>query len=542
MDDNKSKALAAALTQIEKQFGKGSIMKMGDAQIQNDLQVVSTGSLGLDIALGVGGLPRGRVVEIYGPESSGKTTLSLQVVAQVQKAGGTAAYIDAENALDPVYAGKLGVNVGELLISQPDTGEQALEIADMLVRSGGVDIIVIDSVAALVPKAEIEGEMGDQLPGLQARLMSQALRKLTANIKRANTLVIFINQIRMKIGVMFGNPETTTGGNALKFYASVRLDIRRIGAIKKNDEVIGNETRVKVVKNKVAPPFREALFDILYGEGISRQGEIIELGVAHDIIDKSGAWYAYNGEKIGQGKDNTREFLREHPEMATEIEAKIRAAVGVPQPGALRAPRARLRPTNDRRVGPDRSPRRRWRSPCRCAVAAVARLMSNPRPPRAARPPKTLKARAIGLLARREHSRAELRERLLATGADREATEALLDELAALGFLSDARFAHAVVRQKQGAYAQRAIADTLKQKGVTADAARAALADSPIDDATALAVLWRRRFGRAPADDREKARQVRFLQSRGFALSAIFRLLRDPPSADEAGGSDDGAG
>jgi recombination protein RecA len=282
---NKSKALAAALAQIEKQFGKGSIMKMGESQVQNDLQVVSTGSLGLDIALGVGGLPRGRVVEIYGPESSGKTTLSLQVVAQVQAGGGTAAYIDAENALDPVYAGKLGVNVGDLLISQPDTGEQGLEIADMLVRSGGVDVIVIDSVAALVPKAEIEGEMGDQLPGLQARLMSQALRKLTANIKRANTLVIFINQIRMKIGVMFGNPETTTGGNALKFYASVRLDIRRIGAIKRGDEVVGNETRVKVVKNKIAPPFREALFDILYGEGISRHGEIIELGVAHDIIE-----------------------------------------------------------------------------------------------------------------------------------------------------------------------------------------------------------------------------------------------------------------
>jgi recombination protein RecA len=333
MDDQKSKALAAALLQIEKQFGKGSIMKMGDAQIQNDLTVVSTGSLGLDIALGVGGLPRGRVVEVYGPESSGKTTLCLQVVAEVQKAGGTAAYIDAENALDPTYAQKLGVNVGDLLISQPDTGEQALEIADMLVRSGGVDIIVIDSVAALVPKAEIEGEMGDQLPGLQARLMSQALRKLTANIKRANVLVIFINQIRMKIGVMFGNPETTTGGNALKFYASVRLDIRRIGSIKKGDEVIGNETRVKVVKNKVSPPFREALFDILYGEGISREGEIIELGVNHRIVEKSGAWYSYSGDRIGQGKDNAREFLREHPEIAQEIEGKIRDAVGVARVG-----------------------------------------------------------------------------------------------------------------------------------------------------------------------------------------------------------------
>jgi recombination protein RecA len=330
MDDNKGKALAAALAQIEKQFGKGSIMRMGEAQVQNDLQVVSTGSLGLDIALGAGGLPRGRVVEVYGPESSGKTTLCLQVVAQVQKQGGIAAYIDAENALDPVYAGKLGVNVGDLLISQPDTGEQALEIADMLVRSGSVDIIVIDSVAALVPKAEIEGEMGDQLPGLQARLMSQALRKLTSNIKRANVLVVFINQIRMKIGVMFGNPETTTGGNALKFYASVRLDIRRIGSIKRGEEVVGNETRVKVVKNKISPPFREALFDILYGEGISREGEIVELGVAHRVVEKSGAWYAYKGDKIGQGKDNARDFLKEHPDVAAEIEAKIREAAGVP--------------------------------------------------------------------------------------------------------------------------------------------------------------------------------------------------------------------
>jgi recombination protein RecA len=336
MDDNKSKALAAALAQIEKQFGKGSIMKMGESQVQNDLQVVSTGSLGLDIALGVGGLPRGRVVEVYGPESSGKTTLCLQVVAQVQRQGGVAAYIDAENALDPVYAGKLGVAVGDLLISQPDTGEQALEIADMLVRSGGVDIIVIDSVAALVPKAEIEGEMGDQLPGLQARLMSQALRKLAGNIKRANVLVIFINQIRMKIGVMFGNPETTTGGNALKFYASVRLDIRRIGSIKRGEEVVGNETRVKVVKNKVSPPFREALFDILYGEGISREGEIVELGVNHRIVEKSGAWYAYGGDKIGQGKDNARDFLKEHPDVANEIEDKIRETVGVPTPNRIK--------------------------------------------------------------------------------------------------------------------------------------------------------------------------------------------------------------
>jgi len=326
MDDNKAKALAAALQQIEKQFGKGSIMKMGDAEIDEAIQVVSTGSLGLDIALGVGGLPRGRVVEIYGPESSGKTTLCLQVVAEMQKLGGTAAFIDAEHALDPQYAQKLGVNVGELLISQPDTGEQALEIADMLVRSASVDIIVIDSVAALTPRAEIEGEMGDQMVGLHARLMSQALRKLTANIKKTNTLVVFINQIRMKIGVMFGSPETTTGGNALKFYASVRLDIRRIGAIKRGDEVIGSETKVKVVKNKVAPPFREAIFDILYGEGISRHGEVVEMGVAHKLIDKSGAWYAYKGEKIGQGKDNAREFLRSHPEVAQEIEAGIREA------------------------------------------------------------------------------------------------------------------------------------------------------------------------------------------------------------------------
>ena len=332
--DDKTKALAAALSQIEKQFGKGSVMRLGDHGVARDIQAVSTGSLGLDIALGVGGLPRGRVIEIYGPESSGKTTLTLQVIAEMQKLGGTAAFIDAEHALDPVYAQKLGVDVDNLLVSQPDTGEQALEIADMLVRSGSVDVVVVDSVAALTPKAEIEGEMGDSHMGLQARLMSQALRKLTANIKRTNTLVIFINQIRMKIGVMFGNPETTTGGNALKFYASVRLDIRRTGAIKKGDEIIGNETRVKVVKNKVSPPFKEAYFDILYGQGISREGEIVELGVSHKLVDKSGAWYAYNGEKIGQGKDNAREFLREHPEIAHEIEARIRAAVGVNNPVA----------------------------------------------------------------------------------------------------------------------------------------------------------------------------------------------------------------
>src|SRR6188472_1940402 len=333
MDENKAKALAAALSQIEKQFGKGSIMKMGDADVDRAIQVVSTGSLGLDMALGVGGLPRGRVVEIYGPESSGKTTLTLQVIANIQKLGGTAAFIDAEHALDPQYAQKLGVNVQELLISQPDNGEQALEIADMLVRSGSVDVIVIDSVAALTPKAEIEGEMGEPQMGLQARLMSQALRKLTGNIKRTNTLVIFINQIRMKIGVMFGNPETTTGGNALKFYASVRMDIRRIGAIKKGDEVIGSETRVKVVKNKVAPPFRNAEFDILYGEGISRHGEMLELGVIHGVLEKSGAWYVYNSDRLGQGKDNARDFLKENRPLAKEIEGKIRQILGVASAG-----------------------------------------------------------------------------------------------------------------------------------------------------------------------------------------------------------------
>ena len=337
LNAEKAKALQAALAQIEKQFGKGSIMRLGDGEVIEDIQVVSTGSLGLDIALGVGGLPRGRVVEIYGPESSGKTTLTLQVAAEMQKIGGVCAFIDAEHALDIQYAQKLGVNLQELLISQPDTGEQALEIVDALVRSGSVDLIIVDSVAALTPKAELEGEMGDSLPGLQARLMSQALRKLTGTIKKSNTMVIFINQIRMKIGVMFGSPETTTGGNALKFYASVRLDIRRIGAVKKGEEVIGSETRVKVVKNKVAPPFRQAEFEILYGEGTSREGEIIELGVAQNLIEKSGAWYSYKGDRIGQGKENVRQFLRDNPKIADEVDRELRARLLVGGGGALAA-------------------------------------------------------------------------------------------------------------------------------------------------------------------------------------------------------------
>jgi recombination protein RecA len=331
MDDNRKKALAAALGQIEKQFGKGSVMRMGDGSAIRNVEGISTGSLGLDIALGIGGVPKGRVVEIYGPESSGKTTLTLQIIAEAQKVGGTCAFVDAEHALDPVYAEKLGVDTDELLVSQPDTGEQALEITDMLVRSGAVDVVVVDSVAALTPKAEIEGEMGDSHVGLQARLMSQALRKLTGNIKRSNCIVIFINQIRMKIGVMFGSPETTTGGNALKFYASVRMDIRRIGAIKKGDEVIGNETRVKVVKNKVAPPFKQAEFEILYGEGVSKEGELIDWGVKLGIVDKSGAWYSYNGDRIGQGKENVRQFLRDNTDIAADIEQRIRAEV-LPEP------------------------------------------------------------------------------------------------------------------------------------------------------------------------------------------------------------------
>ncbi len=340
MDDNRKKALAAALGQIEKQFGKGSVMRLGDGGPSKDIESISTGSIGLDTALGIGGLPKGRVVEIYGPESSGKTTLTLQVIAEAQKIGGTAAFVDAEHALDPSYAEKLGVDVDNLLVSQPDTGEQALEITDMLVRSGAIDVIVIDSVAALTPKAEIEGEMGDSHMGLQARLMSQALRKLTGNIKRSNAMVIFINQIRMKIGVMFGSPETTTGGNALKFYASVRLDIRRIGAIKKGDEVIGNQTRVKVVKNKVSPPFKQAEFEILYGEGISKEGEIIDHGVAQNIVDKAGSWYSYGKDRIGQGKENAREYLKANPEISAEIEQKIRLALMPPKVVAAEAAEA----------------------------------------------------------------------------------------------------------------------------------------------------------------------------------------------------------
>lgn len=347
MDEDKQKALKAALGQIERQYGKGSVMRMGDAEVAKDVAAVPTGSLGLDIALGIGGVPRGRVVEIYGPESSGKTTLTLSVIAQAQKLGGTAAFIDAEHALDPAYAERLGVDVENLLVSQPDTGEQALEITDMLVRSAAVDVVAIDSVAALTPKAEIEGEMGDSHMGLQARLMSQALRKLTANIKRSNTLVIFINQIRMKIGVMFGNPETTTGGNALKFYSSVRLDIRRIGAIKKGDEVLGNQTRVKVVKNKVAPPFKQTEFDILYNEGISREGELIDLGAENGVVEKSGAWYSYKGDRIGQGKDNARQFLKDHPDIGSDIENRIRSVLGLPTQGTAPAGEADKPDTED---------------------------------------------------------------------------------------------------------------------------------------------------------------------------------------------------
>ena len=421
MDDNKRKALTSALGQIEKQFGKGAVMRMGD-RVNEAIETVSTGSLGLDIALGIGGLPRGRVVEIYGPESSGKTTLTLQAIASCQRAGGTAAFVDAEHALDPTYAEKLGVNVDDLLVSQPDTGEQALEIADMLVRSGAVDMVVVDSVAALTPKAEIEGEMGDSHVGLHARLMSQALRKLTANIKKSGCLVIFINQIRMKIGVMFGSPETTTGGNALKFYASVRLDIRRIGAVKKGDEVIGSETRVKVVKNKVAPPFRQAEFEILYGEGTSREGEIIELGVRENLIDKSGAWYSYKGDRIGQGKENVRQFLRDNPAIANEIDKELRARLLVPvgKPAAAAAEEARgslsrgLPPIAVQEHGPARPGHARS-----CGDEASTADAGRSR----ASPKRSAYDKALGLLARREHSRAELKTKLRQGGYEGDEAE-----------------------------------------------------------------------------------------------------------------------
>ena len=449
LNTEKAKALQAALAQIEKQFGKGTIMRLGEGEVIDDIEVVSTGSLGLDIALGVGGLPRGRVVEIYGPESSGKTTLTLQVIAEMQKLGGTCAFIDAEHALDIQYAQKLGVNLQELLISQPDTGEQALEIVDALVRSGSVDLVVIDSVAALTPKAEIEGEMGDSLPGLQARLMSQALRKLTGSIKKTNTMVIFINQIRMKIGVMFGSPETTTGGNALKFYASVRLDIRRIGSIKKGEEVIGNETKVKVVKNKVSPPFKTAEFDILYGEGISREGEIIDMGVEAKVLEKSGSWYAYNGEKIGQGKDNAREFLKENPELSVEIENKVREAVGIPLlPGGEHADDAKPAKLQGRQGIAD-------------GVGSTRR--------EGGRVPS--KSRALQLLAQREQSRVELRRKLLAhalapgdadpgdetpTATAAAQVDAVLDWLEADRFLSDERFVESRVQRARRALRQPA--------------------------------------------------------------------------------------
>ena len=501
MDDNRKKALSAALGQIEKQFGKGSVMRLGDSIATRDIDVVSTGSLGLDIALGIGGLPRGRIVEIYGPESSGKTTLTLQVVAEIQKLGGTAAFVDAEHALDPAYADKVGVNVDDLLISQPDTGEQALEITDMLVRSGAVDVIVVDSVAALTPKAEIEGEMGDSHMGLQARLMSQALRKLTGNIKRSNALVIFINQIRMKIGVMFGNPETTTGGNALKFYASVRLDIRRTGSIKKGEEVIGSETRVKVVKNKVAPPFKTAEFEILYGVGISREGEIVDLGVKQNIIEKSGAWYSFNGDRIGQGKENARDFLLEHKDIAAAIDKRIRAELlPAKKPGPVEVPAAAATRRRVRRSKPD-------------VAEAGAAALDEPACTRA----------ALELLARREHSRRELdAQARRARFSGRRHRAACSTSSSARARSPNARFTDSFVRSRiaKGQGPQRIRAE-LAQRGIADAEADDGLRAADVDWLATIRAVRAKRFGpELPRDYAERARQARFLQYRGLRQRA----------------------
>ena len=489
MDDQKKKALSAALGQIEKQFGKGSVMRMGDTPAVA-LEAISTGSLTLDIALGIGGLPKGRVIEIYGPESSGKTTLTLQVIAQAQRMGGTAAFVDAEHALDPSYAEKLGVNVDELLVSQPDTGEQALEITDMLVRSGAIDVIVIDSVAALTPKAEIEGDMGDSHMGLQARLMSQALRKLTANIKRSNTLVIFINQIRMKIGVMFGSPETTTGGNALKFYASVRMDIRRIGAIKKGDEVIGNETRVKVVKNKVAPPFKMAEFEILYNEGISREAELITLGVEYGIVQKSGAWYSYGKDRIGQGKDNVRQFLKENPEIAAEIEAQIRE-------------KAQLTTQGSAQMAQEQAGEANIKDECY--------------------------QHAIRLLALREHSAFELFTKLASKGHEENEIAATIELLQQQNVLNDARFAVAYLQSRvEKGFGPLKIRAELRERGVKRELIEQAMEEADLNWQKLAGKARTKRFGKEkPTDWNEKAKQSRFLQARGFSDSHILKLLGD---------------
>ena len=533
LNTEKAKALQAALAQIEKQHGKGAIMRLGEGEVIDDIEVVSTGSLGLDIALGVGGLPRGRVVEIYGPESSGKTTLTLQVIAEMQKLGGTCAFIDAEHALDVQYAQKLGVNLQELLISQPDTGEQALEIVDALVRSGSVDLVVIDSVAALTPKAEIEGEMGDSLPGLQARLMSQALRKLTGSINRTNTMVIFINQIRMKIGVMFGSPETTTGGNALKFYASVRLDIRRIGSIKKGEEVIGNETKVKVVKNKVSPPFKTAEFDILYGQGISREGEVIDMGVEAKVLEKSGSWYAYNGEKIGQGKDNAREFLKENPDLAVEIENKVRAAVGIPLlPGAAEERSAGQAEGRQGLSAPGEG-----RALAQVARAAAARA-ARPEPARAAPKAPAPRARRRGRRWRRRRRR---RRRRRADVGDE--VEALLDWLEANRFLSDERFAESRVHARAGALRQPAHHAASWRSTRSPCRRRAGARRSPRPRSSACRRGPRRAASpRLPGDAAERAAQSRFLLGRGFSPELVQRLMRQLRAERDAAASEGARG